>query len=156
MDVERKNAFSQYIPVYRYNPQGVDASIKEFKAFVQAVSSFQEKKQNGVESLRKQLQKDFAVQLSPADIIHIVKYRDLNNLLEGILTIEESILQNKIIPDSQGLMGKDNIQIENPNSTGTVTLPVDDLISLEKARLLLEDKIRQLFWQVDKRVRCRK
>ena len=152
LDVKRKNAFSQYIPVYRYSPQGVDASIKEFKAFVQAVSSFQEKKQNGVESLRKQLQKDFAVQLSPADIIQIVKYRDLNNLLEGILTIEESILQNKIIPDSQGLMGKDNIQIENPNSTGTVTLPVDDLISLEKARLLLEDKIRQLFWQVDKRV----
>lgn len=152
LDVKRKNALSQYIPVYRYTPQSVAASINKFEAFIQALSSFQEKKQKGVEDLRKQLQKEFEVQLSPANIIHIVKYRDLKNLLEGILTIEESILQNKIIRDPQGLMGKGTILIKNPNSAGTVTHPVNDLISLEKAQLLLEDKIRQLFWQVDKRV----
>jgi len=152
LDVKRKNALSKYIPVYRYTPQGVEASITKFEAFIQAVSPFQEKKQKGVENLRNQLQKEFEVQLSPANIIHIIKYRDLNNLLEGILTIEESILQNKIIRDPQGLMGKGTILIKNPNSAGTVTHPVNDLISLGKAQLLLEDKIRQLFWQVDKRV----
>ncbi|MCP4624125.1 MAG: HDIG domain-containing protein [bacterium] len=152
LDDKRKNALSQYIPVYRYSPRGVEASIKKFEAFKKAVSSFQENKQKGVENLRNQLQKDFKVQLSPANIIRIVKYRDLNNLLEGILTIEESILQNKIINDSRDLMGKETILVINPNSTGTVTHPVNDLIPLEKAQLLLEDKIRQLFWQVDKRV----
>ncbi|MBT8365945.1 MAG: HDIG domain-containing protein [Deltaproteobacteria bacterium] len=152
LDVKRKTALSQYIPIYRHTPLGIEASIKKFEAFRQAVTNFQEKKQKGVENLRSQLSKEFGVKLSPADMIHIVKYRDLKNLLDGILTIEESILQNKIIPDPQGLMGKKTIQIKSPNSAGTVTYPVEDLIPLEKARFLLEEKVRQLFWQVDKRV----
>jgi putative nucleotidyltransferase with HDIG domain len=152
LDAKRKNALSQYVPVYRYTPQVVEASIKKFEAFIQAVSAFQAKTQTGVENLRNQLQKDFGVQLSPVNIIHIVEYRDLKNLLEGILTIEESILQNKIIQDPQGLAGKGNILIKNPNSAGTETHPANDLISLKNAQLLLEDKIRQLFWQVDKRI----
>ena len=152
LDVKRKNAFSQYIPVYRHIPQGVETSIKKLEAFQQAVSDFQNKKYKGVENLRNQLHQEFKVLLSPANIIHIVKYRDLNNLLEGILTIEESILQNNIIQDPHDLAGKEKILIKNLNSAGTVVQPVEDLISLEKARLLLEDKIRQLFWQVDKRI----
>jgi putative nucleotidyltransferase with HDIG domain len=152
LDAKRKNALSQYVPVYRYTPLVVEASIKKFEAFIQAVSAFQAKTQTGVENLRNQLQKDFGVQLSPVNIIHIVEYRDLKNLLEGILTIEESILQNKIIQDPQGLAGKGNILIKNPNSAGTETHPANDLISLKNAQLLLEDKIRQLFWQVDKRI----
>jgi putative nucleotidyltransferase with HDIG domain len=152
LDDKRKNALSQYIPVYRHTPQGVEASIKKFKTFKQAVSDFRNKKYKGVENLRNQLHQEFKVLLSPANIIHIVKYRDLNNLLEGILTIEESILQNDIIRDPQDLAGKETILIKNPNFTGAVMHPVDDLMSLEKARLLLEDKIRQLFWQVDKRI----
>ena len=152
LDVKRKDALSQYIPIYRQTPLGIQASINKFEAFMQAVSQFQNKKQSGVEKLRNQLNKEFGVKLSPANIIHIVKYRDLKNLLAGILTIEESILQNKIIPHPQDHMGKKTIQIRSPNSAGTVTHPVDDLIPLEKARSLLEEKVRQLFWQVDKRV----
>jgi len=86
------------------------------------------------------------------NIIRIIQYRDLKNLLQGILTIEESILQNNILRDPQGLMGKKSIEIKMPNSNGTVRHPVDDLITLEKARFLLEEKILQLFWQVDKRI----
>ena len=56
LDVKRKNALSQYIPVYRYTPQGVEASIKKFEAFKQAVSDFQKKKRKGLENLRLQLQ----------------------------------------------------------------------------------------------------
>jgi hypothetical protein len=152
LDVKRQDALSQYIPIYRYDPQGVEASIEKFKVFKNAVSTFQKKRQKGVENLRNQLQEEFGVQLSPANIINIVKYRDLKNLLEGILTIEESILQNKIIRDSQGLLDKKTIEIQSPNSAGTVTQPVNDLITLEKARFLLEEKVRQLFWQVNQSV----
>ena len=152
LDDKRKKALSQYIPVYRYSPQGVEASIQKLEAFKKAVTSFQKKKQKGVENLRNQLQQDFEVQLSPNNVIRILKYRDLNNLLQGILTIEESILQNKIINDFRYLIGKETILVTNPNSAGSVTHPVNDLIPLKEAQLLLEDKIRQLFWQVDKRV----
>jgi putative nucleotidyltransferase with HDIG domain len=152
LDAKRKNALSQYIPVYRYTPQGVETSLKKFETFIQAVADFQKDKHLGVDNLRNQLQTQFEVPLSTAAIVQVVKYRELNNLLEGILTIEESILQNKIVRDPQGLADKEKVLIKNPNSAGTVTHPVNDLISLEKARLLLENKIRQLFWQVDKRI----
>ena len=81
----------------------------------------QEKKQKEVENFRNQLQEEFDVALSQADIANISKYRDLKNLLEGILTIEESILQNKILRDPQGPLDKNSIEIQNPNSAGTVT-----------------------------------
>jgi putative nucleotidyltransferase with HDIG domain len=152
LDVKRKDALSRYIPIYRFDPKGVETSLEKFKAIMQAVSTFQEKKQKGVETLRNQLQEEFNIQLSPANIINIVKYRDLKNLLEGILTIEESILQNKILRDPQGLMDRKTIEIQSPNSAGTVTYPVDELMTLEKARFQLEEKVRQLFWQVDKNV----
>ena len=152
LDVKRKNALSQYIPIYRQTLLGKEASIKKFEIFRQTVSTFQQKKRKGVENLRIQLEKEFGVPLSPADIIHIIKYRDLKNLLDGILTIEESILQNKIMRDPRGPMGKETIQIKTPNAAGTITHPIDDLITLERARSLLEEKIRQLFWQVDKGV----
>ena len=152
LEVNRKKAIALYVPVFRYIPPEIEASKKKFEEFGKSVSTFQEKNQKGVEGLRVQLQNDFGIELSPTDIIHIVKYRDLNNLLEGILTIEESILQNKIIRDSQHLAGKNNIQIKSPHTDGTVTHPVDDLIAIEKARYLMEEKVRQLFWQVDKRV----
>ena len=152
LDVNRKKALSQYSPVYLYTPPGIEASKEKFEEFIRAISAFKEKRQKGVENLRKQLQKDLGVQLSVDNIIRIIQYRDLKNLLQGILTIEESILQNNILRDPQGLMGKKSIEIKMPNSNGTVRHPVDDLITLEKARFLLEEKILQLFWQVDKRI----
>ena len=152
LDAKRKDALSRYMPVYRYDPQGVDAAIQKFKAVMQAFTVFQEQKQKGVENLRARLQEEFDIRLSPTDIISIVRYRDLKNLLDGILTIEESILQNKIIQDPQGLMDRNMIEVQSPNSAGTVTYPVHELIAVEKARQLLEEKARQLFWQVDKSV----
>ena len=66
-------------------------------------------------------------------------------------TFRASSLSNPV-PATKKLEGKSNILINNPNSAGAVILPVSDLITLDRARLLLEDKIRQLFWQVDNRV----
>ena len=57
LDVNRKKALLQYVPVYRYTLSGVEASKQKFEEFVQAISSFKEKKQKGVENLRRQLQK---------------------------------------------------------------------------------------------------
>ena len=158
LDVNRKKALSDYIPVYRYTAPQVEGSKQKFEEFAEAITAFKNKRQKGVENLRKQLEKELDVQLSVDNIIRIIQYRDLKNLFDGIITIEESILQNNILRDPQGLMGKKDligkksIEIQMPNSIGTVTHPVEDLITLEKARFLLEEKIRQLFWQVDKRV----
>ena len=147
----RQKALSLHVPVYRYIPPKIQASRDKFRDFERAVAALQTKEQNRTEGLRLQLQKDFGVELSPTDIISIVKYRDFKNLLEGILTIEESIQQNKILADSLHLARHESIEIHGPNN-GTVTHPIKDLITIEKARFLMEEKVRQLFWQVDKRV----
>ena len=97
LDVKRKKALAQYVPVYRYVPQSVDASKQKFEAFGRAFSTYKGKEETDIDSLRFQVQKEFGVGLSRTEIGNIVKYRDLKNLLEGILTIEESILQNKIL-----------------------------------------------------------
>ena len=152
LEENRQKALSRYVPVYRYISPEINASKAKFEDFRQEVAAFKDKKQNGVEGLRIQLETKFGVALSPTDIISMVKYRDLKNLLEGILTIEESILQNKILGDSQHLADKKTIEIKSPNSEGTVTHPVDDLITIGKARFLAEEKVRQLFWQVNKAV----
>jgi putative nucleotidyltransferase with HDIG domain len=152
LDVKRKKALAQYIPVYRFFPQSVDASKQKFEEFGRAFSDMNDKEDQKLENLRLHVQKEFGVGLSQTDILNIVKYRDLKNLLEGILTIEESILQNKIVRDPKRLVGKKTIEIKGPNTDGTVTQAVDDLMALEKARFILEEKVRQLFWQVDKRV----
>ncbi len=152
LEENRQKALLQYVPVYRYIPSEIHAAKTKFEDFSREITAFKGKKQNGVEGLRIQLEMNFGVVLTPADIISIVKYRDLKNLLEGILTIEESVLQNKILGDSQNLADKKNIEIKNPNSEGSVPHPVDDLITIGKARFLVEEKVRQLFWQVDKRV----
>ncbi len=149
LDINRKKALSHYVPLYHHLPQGVEPSKHKFEEFVQAISSFKNNKRKGVENLRKKLQTDLGVKLSVDNVIRILQYRDLKNLLEGILTIEESVLQNYILQDLEGLEGKETITIRVPNSIGTVMYPVDDLITLEKARSLLEEKVRQLFWQVD-------
>ena len=152
LEKNRQKALSRFIPVYRYIPPKIEVSKKKFENFNRAVTTFQDNKQNGVEGLRVQLEADFGIELTPADVISIVKYRDFTNLLEGILTIEESIQQNKILGDLRHLAGKSTIEIQSPNTEGTVTQSVDDLITVEKARYLVEEKVRQLFWQVDKRV----
>jgi putative nucleotidyltransferase with HDIG domain len=152
LEENRQKALSRYVPVYRYIPPEINASKAKFEDFRREVAAFKDKKQNGVEGLRIQLETKFGVALSPTDVISMVKYRDLKNLLEGILTIEESILQNKILGDSQHLADKKTIEIKSPNSEGTVTHPVDDLITIGKARFLVEEKVRQLFWQVNKAV----
>jgi len=152
LTASRQKTLSLYVPVYRYTPPKIEVSKDKFEDFARAVTASREKEQHRVEGLKIQLQKDFGIELSSTDIINIVKYRDFQNLLKGILSIEESILQNKILGDSQRLASHKSIAIQGPNRDGTVTHPIADLITIAKARDLMEEKVRQLFWQVDKRV----
>ena len=148
----REKALTRYVPVFRYFPQRIGASKRQFQQLMQAFAALPGKNRRQAETLGRKLQEMLGVKLSTTDIINIARYHDLTNLLEGILTIEESILQNKVLDDPRHLMGKQTIEIQRPNSAGSVTQPVDELITLEKAQFLLDEKVRQLFWQVRKNV----
>ena len=98
------------------------------------------------------LKKEFGVDISPEMAARFLKYPDLKNLLAGILTIQESISQGKIVEDPEPLKGKMTVRVLYPDPIGISTFPADEIITLEQARLGLRERVHELFWQVDPRI----
>ena len=150
---KRMQALSQYVPVFNYVPAKVEASRKKMEALTKEFLAFQAQKKKRIEDLITHIQSELGVEVSKETLAKVLRYRDLKNLLQGILTIEETVLQNKILPDSQHLKGKKIIEIRDPAITAPVTSPINELITLEKARLSMQQKVEKLFWQVNKTIR---
>ena len=146
---KRMQAFSQYSPVFNYVPSEVEASKKKMKALINEFLSFRALKKKRVDDLIANIHSEVGVEVSRGTLTKVLRYRDLKKLLEGILTIEETILQNKILPGPQHVKGKKTIEIHDPALAAPVITPIHELLSLEKARVLMQQKVHQLFWQVN-------
>jgi len=146
---KRIHALSQYAPVFDYIPERIEDSKKKMQALTGQLLSHQARRKNGIDELMVYINSELGVDISPIALSRILRYRDLKNLLKGILTIEESILQNKIPGDPQNIKGKKAIEIHDPALAATVLATVDELTSLETAQLSLAQKVKELFWQVN-------
>jgi membrane-associated HD superfamily phosphohydrolase len=146
---KRTQAFSQYVPVFNYVPAKVDASKKKMEALIKEYLSFRAQKKKRIDDLIKITHSEVGVEVSRGTLTKVLRYRDLKKLLEGILTIEETILQNKILPSPQHVKGKKTIEIHDPALAAPVITPIDELMSLERARFSMQQKVQQLFWQVN-------
>ena len=146
---KRMQAFSQYVPVFNYVPAKVEASKKKMEALIKEFLSFQAQKKKRIDDLITIIHSEVGVAVSRETLAKVLRYRDLKKLLEGILTIEETILQNKILPGPQHVKGKKTIEIHDPALAAPVITPIAELISLEKARLSIQQKVQRLFWQVN-------
>lgn len=149
---KRIQALSQYVPVFNYVPEKVDASKKKMTALTKELLSYQAQKKKGIDDLVSNIHSELGVEVSKETLTKVLWYRDLKKLLEGILTIEETILQYNILPGPEHLKGKKAIEIHNPTLPAPRIIPVDELMSLEKARFSMQQKVEQLFWQVNKSV----
>jgi putative nucleotidyltransferase with HDIG domain len=149
---KRIQALSQYVPVFNYVPEKVDASKKKMTALTKELLSYQAQKKKGIDGLVTNIHSELGVEVSKETLTKVLWYRDLKKLLEGILTIEETILQYNILPGPEHLKGKKAIEIHNPTLPAPTITPVDELMSLEKARFSMQQKVEQLFWQVNKSV----
>lgn len=149
---KRIQALSQYVPVFNYVPEKVDASKKKMTALTKELLSYQAQKKKGIDDLVSNIHSELGVEVSKETLTKVLWYRDLKKLLEGILTIEETILQHNILPGPEHLKGKKAIEIHNPTLPAPTITPVDELMSLEKARFSMQQKVEQLFWQVNKSV----
>jgi hypothetical protein len=145
----RMQAFSQYVPVFNYVPAKVAASKKKMEALIKEFLSFRAQKKKRIDDLITITHSEVGVEVSRETLTKMLRYRDLKKLLEGILTIEETILQNKILPGPQHVKGKKTIEIHDPALAAPVITPIAELISLEKARFSMQQKVQQLFWQVN-------
>ncbi len=148
----REIALSRYVPLYTYVPHRVDEANKEMDALTETVFTLKGRKASGQQGLLDYLKIEYGLLFDPDVAAKIFAYQDLENLVAGILTIEESILQNRILEDPDPLKGKKTIEILYPDPAGIVVHPAGDVITLNEARLVLHEKVNQLFWQVDKGV----
>jgi hypothetical protein len=149
---KRTRALSQYVPVFNYVPAKVEASKKKMEALIKEFLSFKGKKRKKIDDFITITHSELGVEVSKESLTKVLRYRDLKKLLEGILTIEETILQNKILPGPQHVKGKKTIEIHDPALAAPVITPIDELISLEKARFSMQQKVQQLFWQVNQSI----
>jgi putative nucleotidyltransferase with HDIG domain len=150
---KRMQALSQYVPVFNYIPANVEASRKKMEALTKEFLSFRTQKKKSINDFITKIHSELEVEVSKESLTKVLRYRDLKNLLQGILTIEETILQNKILPGPQHLKGKKTIEIRGPAIATPVISPIDDLITLEKAQFSMQQKVERLFWQVNKTIR---
>ena len=149
---KRIQALSQYVPVFNYVPEKVDASKKKMTSLTKELLLYQAQKKKGIDDLVSNIHSELGVEVSKETLTKVLWYRDLKKLLEGILTIEETILQYNILPGPEHLKGKKAIEIHNPTLPAPTITPVGELMSLEKARFSMQQKVEQLFWQVNKSV----
>lgn len=150
---KRIQALSQYVPVFNYVPERVVASRKKMQTLAKELLSYQGRRKNDIDELIAYIDSEFGVTVSPNTMSKVLRYRNLKKLLKSILTVEESILQNKIFGDTQKLKGKKTIEIHDPALAGPALTVVEELTSLEAARLSLQQKVKQLFWQVNESIR---
>ena len=146
---KRKMALSQYVPLYIYVPDRIDEAKQKMDALIKKISSLQDRKSNVWKELARYLQEEFGVEVSRKAAVKLLRYRQLESTLEGILTVEESILLGKVTEDPESLQGKKTIEVLYPEPTGIVAHTTDEVITLEAAKPLLQEKVNQLFWQVD-------
>jgi putative nucleotidyltransferase with HDIG domain len=145
----RKMALSQYVPLYTYVPDRMDEAKKRINSLIEKVSSLKLRKSSAWKQLARYLQEEFGVEVHRRVAVKLLQYRKLESTLEGIMTIEESILRDKIAEDSEPFQGKKTIEVLYPEPTGMVIHSTNDVTTLEAAKLMLQEKVNQLLWQVD-------
>jgi putative nucleotidyltransferase with HDIG domain len=148
----RKAAIARHVPIYVYNQDRVAATKSRMEAFVNEILQDRAQGRAGHEALVSYLRKEFGVNISLEDATILLRYHGLKNLLGGIQTTQALISQDKIVENPRPFEGKMTVRVRYPEPVGASTFPVDEITTLEKARLQLRERIHQLFWQVDPRI----
>ena len=148
----RTAAIAQYTPIYVYVPNRVASTKSKMEGFISEVLAIRSQGKTGRGALVGYLKKEFGVDISPEMAGRFLKYPDLKNLLAGILTIQESISQTKIVEEPEPLKGKMTARVLYPDPVGISAFPANEIITLEKARLGLRERVHELFWQVDPKI----
>jgi hypothetical protein len=148
----RNIALSRYVPLYAYLPGNTQKSIKRMEELIKEISFLQEQKPFTGNELVEYLHEAFGLNLGLVEAEKFLHYQNMTNLLNGIFTVEKSIMQNIIAEDSKPYSGKITVEVLYPEPKGIVAHPTGEILTLKQARLVLQSKATKLFWQVDKGV----
>ena len=148
----RDIALSRYIPLYTYLPDATDKVQKNMKSLTKEITFLQDQKPLTGEELVEYLHEAFGLRIGRIQAGKFLGYSNLKNLLNGMLTVEKSIMENIITENQEPYKGKTTIEVLYPKPKGIVSHPTGEVLTIDQARNLLRDKANQLFWQVDKNV----
>lgn len=98
------------------------------------------------------VRKQFGIALTTHGATRLMEYPGLQNLLEGMLAIETSVLQGRILQQRGPLKGKGKAEVRYPEPMGTVAYPAARFMTVKQAAELLQKQAERIFWQVDKKV----
>ncbi len=149
---ERNLALSQYVPLYIFSSANADLGKKKMQDLIATVSDARKKGQMDAGALAGYVKKEFGVELTWDAAKQLTDYPELQNLLEGMLAIENTIMQRRILEEYEPLRGKGTAEVLYPQPVGTVAYPASEFLTLEKAREILRKQADQVFWQVDQQV----
>ncbi len=152
LEERRRQALQHYEPVYIYVPERIKKAKAQISDLNKKAAVFQKKGDQGADLLVAYLKNSFHINIDRSLAQRILAYPDLQKLMSGILTIEESVLQRHIIETLNGLAGKEKINLHYPRSSGSVPISISELVSLAEARIIMQEQANRLFWQVDPRV----
>ncbi len=152
LEEKRRQALQHYEPVYVHAPERIKKAKAQMNDLIEKATAFQKKGDQGVDLLVAYLKDVFHVNIDHSLAQRILAYPDLQKLMTGILTIEESVLQRHIIENLNGLAGKEKINVLYRQPSGMVPVPISELVSLAEARIMMQEQANRLFWQVDPRV----
>ncbi|MEJ2657255.1 MAG: HDIG domain-containing protein [Desulfobacterales bacterium] len=148
----RDIALSRYVPLYNYLPGIPDKVQKNMVSLIKEISFLQEQKPLTGQELVEYLHEAFGLKIGRIQADKFIGYPNLTNLLNGILTVEKTIMENIIAENQEPYKGKMTIEVLYPKPKGIVDHPTNEVLTLEQARNMLRDKANQLFWQVDKSI----
>ncbi len=148
----RDIALSRYVPLYTYLPNITNKVQKNMESLIKEISFLQEQKPLTGQELVEYLHEAFGLKIGRSQAGRFLGYPNLKNLLNGIMTVEKSIMENIIAENQEPYKGKMTIEVLYPKPKGIVAHPTNEVLTIEQARLILRDKANQLFWQIDKSV----
>ncbi|HAM51860.1 MAG TPA: hypothetical protein DCP92_14675, partial [Nitrospiraceae bacterium] len=96
---KRNLALSQYVPLYVFTSEKANSGKKKMQDLISTLSEADKKGQMDAGVLTRYIKKEFDLDLSQDAAIRLVDYPQLQNLLEGMLAIESSIMQRKILEE---------------------------------------------------------
>jgi putative nucleotidyltransferase with HDIG domain len=148
----RDIALSRYIPLYTYLPGITDKVQKNMESLIKEISFLQEQKPLTGQELVDYLHEAFGLKIGRSQANRFLEYPNLKNLLNGILTLEKSIMENIIAKNQEPYKGKQAIEVLHPKPKGIVSHPTNEVLTIQQARLMLREKANQLFYEVNKNV----
>lgn len=148
----RNRALSEYVPLYLFSPDRADFGSKQLHDLIGMLSAPNRGEELDAKTLVKVIKKACGLELTREAAAMLLAYPALQRLLEGMLPIENTIAQGKIVEETGPLKDKGTAEVRYPDPVGTVTYPAREFLTLEKARELLRKQAEQVFWQVDKQV----